>query len=411
VDGAGPASPIEGAGSGGRRPPLYTRTFGGILLTNLLAFGQWFSLQPVIPLLVLELGGDATMAGLAFAFYSIPSVISRPFIGRLVDQLGTRIMLIAGTVGMAVVAPVYLFPSILLLLAVRVVHGIFWSATMTAAPTLMARLAPATRRGEAASIFDLMPSLAQTVAPAIGVLVLATASWTGVFTLATILPLAACGLVLLTVPADRPAARPTTGSSLPLLEPSALLPMAIAMLFMLASPLFVVYPPILAREQGIPVTDLAIYYPVYGTFMVGSRVVIGRFLDRLPRLRIFVVAGLLAIVALGITIGAHSIGPLAAGAAMYATAVGIAVPAMTATVIDRAPPGRVGSAMGTYTLGYQFASGFGAAIWGFVIGQAGFPPAYVAAAVVQVALIVMVIQARSRLQRPLPAPAAGPDAP
>ena len=59
------------------RERLYTPRFVGVLGINLLAFTQWFSLQPVIPLIVVAFGGDATMAGLAFAVFSIPSITDR----------------------------------------------------------------------------------------------------------------------------------------------------------------------------------------------------------------------------------------------------------------------------------------------------------------------------------------------
>ena len=49
---------------------------------------------------------------------------------------------------------------------------------------------------------------------------------------------------------------------------------------MSGSPLFVVYPPILAQQNGIPLSDLAIYYPVYGILLVGSRFLISRVLTR-----------------------------------------------------------------------------------------------------------------------------------
>jgi predicted MFS family arabinose efflux permease len=241
--------------------------------------------------------------------------------------------------------------------------------------------------------------------PAVGLLVYTSLGWPGVFTFATALGLAACLVVLATSPADAPRiVAPETGAGgLPILEPSATLPMLITMLFMSASALFVVYPPILATEKGIPITELAIYYPVYGLAMVGARILMSRRVDQLPRLGVVATGAAMAIAALLLSSQATSIATLTAAGAINAAAVGVLVPTMTAAVIDHAPPGRIGSAMGTYTLGYQLAGGLGAAAWGFLIEHSGFLAAYLAAAAIQVALLVTVRRFRHRLARVAPA--------
>ena len=63
--------------------------------------------------------------------------------------------------------------------------------------------------------------------------------------------------------------------------------------------------------------------------------------------------------------------------------------------------------MGTYTLGYQLAGGLGAAAWGFLIEQSGFVAAYLAAAAIQVLLLVLVRRFRGRLARVTPAAVEG----
>jgi MFS family permease len=387
---------------------LYTRPFLGIVAVNLLSFSQWFGLNPVLPLVVLELGGDAALAGLAFALFSIPSVIFRPIFGGLIDRVGTRLILLGGTLGVGLFAPAYLVPSLVLMMVIRIGHGIAWAAVMVAGPALMARLAPTSRRGEAASVYDLMPSVAQMVMSAVGLLIWTVGGGLAVFLLAAAVGIAAWLIVLATAPHDKPAAPPTgrTGR-LPLLEPSAVLPMVIVILFMSSSPLFVIYPPLLATQNGIPLTELALYYPIYGLSMVGSRILVSKVIDRLPRLWVIVGGALLAIAGLFGSIQATSIVALTVAGALNAGAVGVLVPALTAAVIDLAPPGRMGSAMGTYTIGYQFAGGFGAAIWGFVIEASGFIAAYWAAIAVEVALLAVALAYRRRLERPAPS-VAGP---
>jgi MFS family permease len=389
--------------AGTRSATLYTVPFIGVLLVTFLVFAQNFIIQPVIPLLVLERGGDAATVGIVFAVFSIPSVVLRPWIGRLADRFGARRVLLAGTLGLGVAGPAYLSGSLPVIVLNRILHGTAWAAVNTGGPSLMARLAPTTRRGEAAGTYDLMPGIAQLVMPSIGLLIYAAVGTSGVFATAALLGLAAAAVLLVTVPSAMAAGRPVKVSgSRSLLEPAAVLPMTFQLMFTSVVSLFIVYPPVLAAEHGIPIADLAIYYPVYGLTLVVVRAITGRVIDRLPRSLLIGGGAVVAIVALVIASVATSVPVLCLAGALYAAAAGFSSPAMMAVVIDRTPQERLGSAMATYTLGFQFGSGIGAALWGFVIARSGFAPAFLVGAGIQVALLVLLARSGARLARATP---------
>lgn len=397
-----------GRESPGGPAPLYTTPFIAVLVITFLVFAQNFAIQPVIPLLVLDQGGDAALVGVVFAVFSIPSVFLRPWIGRLADRYGARRVLLAGTVGLGLAGPAYLLGSLPVILANRIMHGTAWAAVNTGGPSLMARLAPPARRGEAAGVFDLMPGIAQLAMPSVGLLVYASVGTPGVFAMAAVLGVLAAAVLLVAIPRSLPAGRPARSSgSRSLLEPAAVLPMVFQLMFTSVVSLFLVYPPVLAAEHGIPVADLAIYYPIYGATLVASRALTGRVIDRLPRGALISGGAVVAIVALLLASTATSLLVLVVAGALYAAAAGFSSPAMMAVVIDRTPADRLGSAMATYTLGFQFGSGIGAAVWGFVIAQSGFAPAFIAGAALQVVLLVILARMKRDLARALPAEGAG----
>lgn len=382
---------------------LYTVPFIGVLLITFLVFSQNFIIQPIIPLLVLQQGGDAAMVGVVFAVFSIPSVVLRPWIGRLADRFGARRVLLAGTLGLGLAGPAYLFGSLLVIVVDRILHGTAWAAVNTGGPSLMARLAPPARRGEAAGTFDLMPGIAQLVMPSIGLLTYAAVGTSGVFATAALFGLAAAAVLLITIPSTMAAGRPVKSSgSRSLLEPAAVLPMSFQLMFTSVVSLFLVYPPVLAAEHGIPIADLAIYYPLYGLTLVVARAITGRVIDRLPRSLLIAGGAVVAMVALLIASFATSVPMLCLAGGLYAAAAGFSSPAMMAVVIDRTPQDRLGSAMATYTLGFQFGSGIGAALWGFVIARSGFAPAFLIGAAIQVALLVLLARSGARLARSIP---------
>jgi MFS family permease len=386
---------VSAAGEGG--PRLYTVPFVGVCLLTLLAFSQNFTLQPILPLLVLDLGGDATLVGLVFLVFSIPSVVLRPWIGRLADRVGSRFVLLIGTAGIALAGPLYFVPNVLTLLALRVAHGTSWAALNTGGPSTMAGMVPATRRGEASATFDLMPGLSVLIMPTIALMLYASFGLSGPLLVAVILGVATLVVSVVLIPSTigtRPA-RPTAAGAL--LEPSAVLPMLYQLLMNSALSLFVVYPPLFAAQHGLPLSDLVVYYPVYGFAFIVSRLIAGRLVDRVPRVTVAIVGAALAGVALLIAAAATGVVLLTVAGVLYATANGASAPATTALVMDRAPAGRVGAAMATYTLGFQFGSGLGAAAWGFLIDTSGFMVPFIVGAVLEFISLAIVLLRRAAL--------------
>jgi len=182
-----------------------------------------------------------------------------------------------------------------------------------------------------------------------------------------------------------------------LLESGAVLPMLLELLFSLVFALFLVFPPLFAASRGIPVGDLAVYYPIYGGTLVVVRAASGRFLDRTPRSLVVTIGAVLAIAGLAISAVAETIAVLTLGAALYAAAAAFTSPTLMALAIDRADPRRLGAAMATYTLGFQLAIGAGAALWGVVIDAFGYPAPYLVGIASQVALLATLVALRGSL--------------
>jgi len=385
------------------RPALYTIPFVGICLICLFGFAQNFLLQPILPLLVLDLGGDATLVGIAFLVFAIPSVALRPWIGRLADRFGTRRVLLLGSAGIAVAGPLYFVPNMIVLLALRIVHGTAWAAFNTGGPSTMASLVPPARRGEASAAFDLMPGLAVLIAPTVALVLYGEFGLAAPLLLAAATGVAAIAVAVWLIPASVGARLENASSGGALLEPSAILPMVYQLLHNSALSLFVVYPPLFVGVLGLPLSDLIVYYPAYGITFVVARLATGRLVDRIPRATVMIAGAALAGVALLVAASAPTVLALTIGGVLYAVANGATAPATLALVMDHAPPGRIGAAMATYTIGFQFGAGLGAALWGFLIDTSGFLPAFLVGALFQFVVLAIVVARRATLSRPVPA--------
>lgn len=386
------------SGAADAREALFTRAFLALLVVGFAGFASQFIIQPVLPLLVVARGGDATLVGLIVAAFSLPSVVFRPWMGRLVDEWSTRNVLSSGLVTIAASSVAYLLPTFIALFAVRIVHGTAWAAYNTGGHALVGRLAPPSRRGEASGVYNLMPGLAQVTMPAIGLALLAAFGFDAPFFAAA--GLAAAGLVAVPiVVAHRGAlARPEVQpSSRSLLERGAVLPMVIEILFSATWSLFLIFPPLFAQDRGLPVEQLTLYYPAVGITLVVARAVLARLSDRIGRRPVLIGGTAMSIAALAVAALANDVMVLAAAGMLWALAASVTSPTAMALAMDRAESGRMGAAMATYSLGFQLGLGGGAAAFGAAIAAVGFSNTFLLAIAVEVALVALLVYARQAL--------------
>lgn len=382
------------------KPRLYDRRFLTLLSIVFLGFASFATIGPVLPILVLELGGTAATVGFIVAVYSLPSVLLRPLIGRLIDTWSQRNVWILGTGGLALSGFLYVVPSLMFVGLLRLVHGTAWAAFNTGGNTTLARIAPQPRRAEAAGIFSLMPSLAQMVMPSVGLLLVSVGGTPAAFLAAGAIALVATIIVVIgPFPRGPLSDQPPPPGPLwrSLIERRALLPMWIEFLWMSANVLFFIFPPLFAEAKGFPIEDLALYYPVVGGVLIVSRLLIGPRLDRFPRGLPLVVAVSFGALALVVASFAQTVVLLTVAGAIFATGSSVVSPIATALAIDRADPQRRGAAMATYSLGYQLGFGLGSALWGLLIASLGFPSPYLVGILAMAGILAIVTWARGDL--------------
>ena len=66
---------------------LWTESFVKICVVNFFIFVNFHALLPTFPYYIEYLGGDSVAIGLATALFSMASIVSRPFLGWLVDTI------------------------------------------------------------------------------------------------------------------------------------------------------------------------------------------------------------------------------------------------------------------------------------------------------------------------------------
>lgn len=379
---------------------LFTRPFLALCVVGFLGFASQFLIQPVLPLLIVSRGGDATLVGLIIAAFSLPSVVFRPWMGRLVDEWSIRGVLSGGLITVAISSVAYLIPTFIALFVVRVVHGTAWAAFNSGGHSLVGRLAPASRRGEASGIYNLMPAVSQMTMPAIGLTLLTAFGFDMPFLVAGAL----AAIAILVVPVivghlstDNP--RPSEPKARSLLERGAMLPMVIEVLFSSTWSLFLIYPPLFAQDRGLPVEQLTLYYPAVGITLVIARAALAKLSDRVGRGPVLIGGTGAVIVSLAVAAVANDVVVLAVAGMLWALAASVTSPTAMALAMDRAQPGRMGATMATYSLGFQLGLGGGAALFGAAIARIGFSDTFLVAIAVEVVLVLLLLYTWQALGR------------
>ena len=194
---------------------LFTSAFIALAAADLVYFTASGLLLGVTPFFVTgPLGSDKAGLGLAFGAFSVTTVIVRPLVGRMVDRLGRRRLMLAGvTMFAALIAAHLLVTDLWMLVVVRLFLGMAESLFFVAGFAALADLAPPGRTGEALSFASVALYLGIAIGPGVGQLLLDwrgfTAAWIG----GTLLAVLAVAMVLIVpetgepAPEDAPPAR------------------------------------------------------------------------------------------------------------------------------------------------------------------------------------------------------------
>lgn len=112
-------------------------------------FMSAFQLLPTAPFHILSLGGSATEAGLFLGFLIYASAVSAPITGAIGDRLGRRRVLIVASLAITAFSLLYaVAPSYHVVLALVLVHGVFWSGLLSSSSAYVIDIVPASRRAE-----------------------------------------------------------------------------------------------------------------------------------------------------------------------------------------------------------------------------------------------------------------------
>ena len=151
---------------------------GPFVVVTLSAFAFFTYIGILVPIIPLFIEGPLDSGelgiGLNVAVFATAAVLARPFIGRIADRRGRRLVIVSGAVIAAIGGALSgQVDTLVALLSVRAVTGIGEAAVFVGSATLIADLSPRDRRAEGASYFSVAVFTGIGLGPVLGEFVLA----------------------------------------------------------------------------------------------------------------------------------------------------------------------------------------------------------------------------------------------
>jgi MFS family permease len=362
---------------------LYSKNFVLICVSGFLYFGSFYLLLPTIPQFVQDIGGSAGQIGAVVGFFTLTSVILRPYFGKMADNYGRKKFLLFGS---ALFAFLFIFYShaggIVPLYILRLFHGVAHGCYLAAAFAYVADLAPVQRRGEVMGVYGVANVFAMALFPAWGSRIITTTHDFNYLFMLSAVTAALSFLSVLMIDEKRPELH--GGAKKGIFEAGMKPPvLAASITFFSASTVYgtvITFLPVYAPKKGM--ADFGIFFTVYAAFTLLSRVAAGKLSDVYGRRK--VVIPFLAILAvatfcLSFLSNLYMLGFIGA---LFGLGFGAFMPALTAYVVDKTEPQERAGALAFFTSFMDVGITTGAIVLGLVGGWLGFETMYAFAGVI-----------------------------
>lgn len=370
---------------------LWSKDFIIIIVINFLVFLNHLMILSTFPFFVSYLGYSDSVSGACATIFSLIAVVSRPFVGWMLDNGKRKIILLIGVCGMALMPMGYLLvytavSSIALTVILRMLHGFSLACSNTSTATIASDIIPKQRFGEGMGMFGMATALATACAPAIGE-ALMKKGFNVLFIVATLTMIVSLVLfAFLKTPQIEFEKKPLSFKGL--IDKDALPASAVALVFLLTYGALENYILKFASESRDITVSGGLYFTMMAVVLFLTRVTIGKVADKKgEEIFVYTCNGAM-LVALLLLAFAPSNVTFIISALLSGYAFGGVEPSLQAMAVSIAPPNNRGSANSTFLCAYDIGIGAGGGLAGVLIDLVSYNKMFL---IISIANILSVI--------------------
>ncbi len=357
---------------------LFTRRFALMFAYSFTVFLSVFQLLPTAPFHILALGGSHAAAGLFLGLLTYASALSAPFTGAVADRVGTRRVLLVSSAAIAVFTALYaVVPGYQAILALVVVHGVFWSGLLSASGAYVTDMVPPARRAEGLSYWGFASVIAVSAAPALGLWVFDRGGWVALSLEITVLNII-MAIIAWRLPPDLPRAVAHVRRLGDVIEWRVLALGMTLFLYSFSYGGITSFAAIHAEQQGV--TPRALYFTVFAIAVIVTRPFIARYADRAGHQRVIIPCLAMVVAGVALLAAASTRTGFVISALAFGTGFGSAYPVFVAQLMQRVDDRRRGATFGALIGAFDTGIGTGSIVIGWAGEHYGFVRAFGGAA-------------------------------
>ncbi|MEL0539288.1 MFS transporter [Staphylococcus debuckii] len=385
---------------------LWTKDFIFITIINFLMYIIHYALIVTVTAFTINtFHANETMGGLAAGIFIIGMLFGRLFTGKYIDRLNLKKTLFFGLIFSFVAIGLYfLIHSLLVLMIVRLIHGIAFGMSSTTTGTYSSTIVPDDRKGEGIGYYALSTTVASAIGPFLGILINQKLNFQSNFIVCLICIVLAAILALFISNIRQPSVKKEEQKEA---QPKGLaqffqkqaVPISIVIVFVgIAYSSVLAFLDSYAAHIGLAAAA-SFFFVVYAlsTFIV--RPITGKVFDNYGANKVVYPTLVIFVIGLVLLAVAHTSWVLLISAIFIGIGYGTLIPSFQTIALQASPPEKIGLATSTFYIFADLGAGAGPTILGIVIGSFGYRNLYFAMAVLLILVIGLYYLLHGRKQR------------
>lgn len=373
---------------------LWSKDFISVTIVNFLMYLIHYTLIVTVTIFTIDkYHASESMGGLAAGIFIIGMLFGRLASGRVIDNLQPKKVLLFGIIFSIITVGLYFaIHSLLILMFVRLLHGIAFGLSSTATGTISSRIIPEKRKGEGIGYYALSVTTASAIGPFCGIILNQQFGFQSIFIVSLIVIVAALIVALLIkelpkVSVQTSNTEKVTGVAAYIQKEA--LPISFVIIFV-----GIAYSSVLSfltvyTEQINLATASSFFFVVYAVSTFVTRPFTGKIYDNYGENKVMypvLISFIIGLIQLSLT---HTSISLLIAAVFIGIGYGTIVPTAQAIAIQQSPTDKIGLATSTFYMFADFGAGIGPFVLGVVIPLMGYRNLYLTMAVLVIVSIVL----------------------
>ncbi|TYS14560.1 MFS transporter [Rossellomorea vietnamensis] len=373
-----------------------------LMVGNLFVFMSFQMLIPTLPPYIKSLGASGLEIGLVTTLFSVGAVLSRPFIGYMLEYKTRKPLVLIGALLLLLITVIYpLSQIVVIFLMFRFVHGLAWGWSTTVNGTAAVDVVPNSRLGEGMGYYGLSITIGMIVAPSLGIYLFQVTSFSNLIYISTALGIIAL-ILLSTVHYHTPqAVKEAKKEDLKfsyvgsLIEKSSIYPAIITMIATFGYGSIVTFIVIFGEERGI---DQIFLFYLFNAIMASlSRPIAGKWFDEKGPIGLILFCTGVTFIGMWVLSFAHSNLPIIIAGVLFGVGFGSLIPTLQSWVLSKTPANRRGVANGMFFSSIDLGIGLSGLVFGILAQFVGTGTLFqISSAFLLIAMVLTIKEARGK---------------